>query len=60
MSQLAATATARPEVPSDNGLGYQPGTSTDTDSLALTYAALPCLLKLFALGLLMRFAKELR
>jgi GPH family glycoside/pentoside/hexuronide:cation symporter len=41
-------------------LGYQPGTSTDTDALALTYAALPCLLKLFALGLLMRFAKELR
>jgi GPH family glycoside/pentoside/hexuronide:cation symporter len=41
-------------------LGYQPGTSTDTGALALTYAALPCLLKLFALGLLMRFAKELR
>lgn len=46
-------------LPSLAALGYEPGNRTGLTALALFYAGIPCVIKLFTAGLLLRWRKTL-
>ncbi len=57
VAKLALAAAAGLVLPALSGLGYQPGSVTgahELQALQWVYAGLPCMLKLFALGMLSR------
>lgn len=59
INKLVLALAAGLSLPLLAGFGYQPGAATGLGALALFYAGVPCVIKLFSAGLLLRWRHSL-